>query len=313
MTTYDVVIVHGLWQFHSFAVGKALRLLRKDIAAKAFIPKMFVMPHGMLDPYFQKAAGRKIKAIRNWAYWKIIEADVVNKADGLLFTCDEERNLAREPFRPYRPARELVVGLGVEEPPKYGDQLVQQFRTNCLGGSNDKFILFLSRIHEKKGVDLLLNSIKNTKHSKNHHVVVAGPGLETPYGISMKKIVDDNNAPVTFVGMLSGDIKWGAFYGCEAFILPSHQENFGIAVVEALACSKPVLISNQVNIWREVKEGGGGLVSDDTLEGTDQLLTVWASASSDEKNEMANRARSIYEKNFAVGPAAQRLLSAISI
>lgn len=282
VTTYDVVIVHGLWQFHSFAVGKALQLLRRDIAAKAFIPKMFVMPHGMLDPYFQRAAGRKIKAIRNWAYWKVIEADVVNRADGLLFTCDEERNLAREPFRPYHPAHELVVGLGVEEPPKYRDQLVQQFRAHCLGGSNDKFILFLSRIHEKKGVDLLLNSSKNTKHSK-HNLVVAGPGLETTYGISMKKIVDESNAPVTFVGMLSGDIKWGAFYGCEAFILPSHQENFGIAVVEALACCKPVLISNQVNIWREVKDGGGGLVANDTLEGADELLSLWTSATADEK------------------------------
>ncbi len=59
--------------------------------------------------------------------------------------------------------------------------------------------------------------------------------------------------------MLTGDLKWGAFRAAEAFVLPSHQENFGIAVVEALACGKPVLISDKVNIWREIVEDGAGL------------------------------------------------------
>ena len=75
--------------------------------------------------------------------------------------------------------------------------------------------------------------------------------------------------------MLTGHAKWGAFYGAEAFILPSHQENFGIAVVEALACGKPVLISKQVNIWHEIIEGGGGLVEEDTTAGTLRLLESW--------------------------------------
>lgn len=64
--------------------------------------------------------------------------------------------------------------------------------------------------------------------------------------------------------MLQGDVKWGAVHGCEEFVLPSRQENFAIAVVEALACGKPVLISDQVNIWREIAEDGAGLVGGDT-------------------------------------------------
>jgi glycosyltransferase involved in cell wall biosynthesis len=79
-------------------------------------------------------------------------------------------------------------------------------------------------------------------------------------------------ARVHAIGMLAGDSKWGALYGCEAFVLPSHQENFGIAVVEALACGKPVLISDQVNIWREIVEDGAGLVEEDTEEGVEKLL-----------------------------------------
>ena len=67
------------------------------------------------------------------------------------------------------------------------------------------------------------------------------------------------NSRITFTGMLSGNLKWGAFAAAEAFILPSHQENFGIAVAEALACGTPVLISDQVNIWREIVQDGSGL------------------------------------------------------
>ena len=66
---------------------------------------------------------------------------------------------------------------------------------------------------------------------------------------------------VYWPGMLRGNLKWGSFYSCEAFILPSHQENFGIAVAEALACGKPVLLSNKVNIAAEIERDGVGLWS----------------------------------------------------
>ena len=75
--------------------------------------------------------------------------------------------------------------------------------------------------------------------------------------------------------MLQGDAKWGAFYAAEVFALPSHQENFGVAVAEALACGTPVLISNKVNIWQEIAEDGVGLVEEDDLEGTTRLLERW--------------------------------------
>ena len=60
--------------------------------------------------------------------------------------------------------------------------------------------------------------------------------------------------------MLTGDAKWGAFFASEAFILPSHQENFGIAVAEALGCGKPVLLADKVNIAEEIAEDGAGLM-----------------------------------------------------
>ena len=102
-------------------------------------------------------------------------------------------------------------------------------------------------------------------------------------------------------------MKWEAFYNCEAMILPSHQENFGIAVVEALACSKPVLISDQVNTWREITNHKAGLVEPNTLKGTLNLLTQWNALTSKQKAQMAENARECFMENFAIEPAARRL------
>ena len=152
------------------------------------------------------------------------------------------------------------------------------------------------------------------KKNKLPKLVVAGPGLDTRYGQKIQSLVYQNpflKDAVFFPGMLENDSKWGAFYGCDAFVLPSHQENFGIAVVEALACAKPVLISNQVNISHEIHDANAGLIEDDTMEGTLKAFKSWLLMSDGEKTKMRNRARKCYEKEFAIGPATTRLLNAI--
>jgi glycosyltransferase involved in cell wall biosynthesis len=107
--------------------------------------------------------------------------------------------------------------------------------------------------------------------------------------------------------MLEGDEKWGAFYNCQAYLLPSHQENFGIAIVEALACEKAVLITDKVNIYREIEEGGGGLVSADTFNGVLGVLKKWEALSKTEQEEMGKNAFLLYQKHFDVKSAAEKL------
>jgi glycosyltransferase involved in cell wall biosynthesis len=116
---------------------------------------------------------------------------------------------------------------------------------------------------------------------------------------------------VTWPGMLRGDMKWGAFYAAEAFILPSHQENFGIAVAEALGCGRPVLISDKVNIWREVQSHGAGIVASDTEEGTLKLLREWLSLTSDQRSTMGRNARALFEERFTVDAMAAGLLDVV--
>ncbi|MFD1871207.1 glycosyltransferase [Hymenobacter bucti] len=335
MPRFEAVVVHGLWLYYSYAARQALRRVR----AAGTAPRLYIMPHGMLDPYFQRAPGRRLKAIRNTLYWMLLEQQLIAEADAILFTCEEERLLAQQPFQPYRPKRTIVVGLGVEEPPAYQPAMQQALLALCPELRGQPYMLFLSRIHEKKGVDLLLEAYASVAAAgplaeprqaaaltrsvgadtsvaapQLPKLVVAGPGLDTAYGQRMQELVANSavlQKAVLFPGMLTGDAKWGAFYGCECSVLPSHQENFGIAVVEALACGKPVLISNQVNIWREIEGAGGGIVAPDTLPGVQKLLGHWQQAAAAEKARLQKRARVTFEQEFAVGPAAQRFLQAV--
>lgn len=312
MPRFDAVIVEGLWLYYGHAARKAIQHLKAN-RSSAKVPKLFVMPHGMLDPYFQRAPERRLKAIRNWVYWKFVESKLINEADGLLFTCDEELTLARQTFRPYHPHRELNIGFGIQEPPPYESSMYEEFLTACPEVRDQPYILFLSRIHEKKGVDILINGYAKSYKAGHPKLVIAGPGLDTAYGQTVQKLAAQHNLKneIIFPGMLSGKKKWGAFYNCEAFALVSHQENFGIAVVEALACNKVVLISNQVNIWKEIISVGAGLVSEDTADGARNLLESWINMEKTEKLTMIGKTRAAFETLYAIDPAASRVLLAI--
>ncbi len=256
---YDFVIVHGLWQYHNYAVYKTIKLLKKH---NRDIPKVIIMPHGMMDPYFQKAPERKWKALRNELMWNFIENKCINNAAAVFYTCEEEMRLAATTFRSYKPKKVYNVGYGVQLPPQRNADFALAFYKKCPTVEGKKYLLFLSRIHEKKGVDLLIEAYNalSLENVDLPHLVIAGPNKSAYAETIMSSVLD--NPKIHFPGMLSGDAKWGAFYNSEAYLLPSHQENFGIAIVEAMACKKPVLITKGINIWKEIDAGGGGRIVD---------------------------------------------------
>ena len=184
---------------------------------------------------------------------------------------------------------------------------------------NEPYLLCLSRIHPKKGIDLLLRAYLNinlvvdpTGRGKLPRLVIAGPGLETEYGREILEIVrNKGKSSVHFHGMLEGVEKWGALHGAEAFMLPSHQENFGIAVVEALACSKPVLISDKVNIHTLISEAGAGLIAGDDLAGAGNLLATWLALGANKREIMGKAAADLFNREFRSPQAAERLIAAI--
>jgi glycosyltransferase involved in cell wall biosynthesis len=112
---------------------------------------------------------------------------------------------------------------------------------------------------------------------------------------------------IVWPGIIADDLKWGALHAAEAFILPSHQENFGIAVVESLAAGRPVLISNQVNIWPDIVNAGVGLVEQDTLEGTERLMRRWLALPEAEREAMRARTYPFFLNHYSMKNGARAI------
>jgi glycosyltransferase involved in cell wall biosynthesis len=298
---YDAVVVHGIWQYNSFGVWRALR--------KTATP-YFVFPHGMLDPWFNRTY--RLKHLKKLLYWPWAEYRVLRDAAAVLFTAEQERLLARESFRLYR-CHEVVVNFGTAAPEVDWQSARKDFDNAFPPLRGKTFLLFLGRLHEKKGCEELIRAFASWQNACPEasalHLVMAGPSADESYLAHLKQLA--GTLPITFTGMLSGNLKWGAFAASEAFILPSHQENFGIAVVEALACGKPVLISNQVNIWREIVEDGCGYAEADNLGGTQRLLERWLEAAPAQRAQMSERARRCFAQRFEINQAVDSFLHAL--
>ena len=224
-----------------------------------------------------------------------------------MLTTEEERRLARGTFRPYR-CNEAVTGLGVAEPP--GAPAVQReaFWERFPELRDRRLLLFLGRIHRKIGIALLLKAIGELV-TGDECLVLAGPNEDAVYADELKRLGKPFSDRVVWTGMLRGDLKWGALRAVDALILPSHQENFGMVVAEALAVGAPVLLTDKVNLWREVEDDLAGCVSTDDLPGIRALIREWLAP---RFAELAPNARACFEKRFRIETAARNLADLVN-
>lgn len=245
MAAFDLVHIHSLYLFTTLAAG--------HYAHRNGVP-FILRPHGSLDPYiYRRRRGRKA----------IVEVLCQNRlfrrAAAVHYTAVEEQRLA-EPYSFDAPAIVLPLGL---HPDSYSLRpSLGTFRERHPETKGKRLLLFLGRINFKKGLDLVVEAFARVfSQRKDVHLVIAGPDNE---GYQPQVETWLRQAGVlgctTFTGMLTGATKLAALNDADLFLLPSYAENFGISVVEAMACGLPVLISDKVNIWREVQEGGAGEV-----------------------------------------------------
>jgi glycosyltransferase involved in cell wall biosynthesis len=295
---YDAIVVNGLWNYASYGAWRALH--------KLDVP-YFVFTHGMLDPWFNEAY--PTKTFFKTIYWRLFEHKVLRDARGVMFTCEEERQLASKSFSPYV-AREFVVGYGTRD--IEGDPATQRaaFVAHAPQIKGRKFILFLSRIHPKKGVDLLIQAFaRNARAFPELDLVIADPDQTGSKG-ELQKLAKglgiDNR--IYWPGMLSGHAKWGAYRAAEFFVLPSHQENFGIVVAEAMALSNPILITNKVNIWREIEAAKAGLVVNDDVEAIAAGLRKMCELSPPQLETLGRKARKCFSRRYDLEENAMHLL-----
>lgn len=237
---------------------------------------------------------------------------MLRHARTVFFTSEEERLRSRESFWLYR-AREQVVAYGTSPPPTNAPHHRAAFFKAHPDLAGKHLLLFLSRIHGKKGCDLLIDAFAAiAPHQPDAHLLMAGPGDPIILGELKAQAARLGLADrITWLGMMSGDAKWATFHAAKAFILPSHQENFGIAVAEALGCGLPVLISDKVNIWREIDSDGAGLVASDSSAGTLSLLQRWFALSEANKITMSQAASASFTARYTVAAMAHGLVAAL--
>jgi glycosyltransferase involved in cell wall biosynthesis len=298
---FNRVIVNGIWQYHSLAAWRRY--------AASPIP-YYVFPHGMLDPWFRRTY--PLKHLKKWLYWPWADYRVLRDASAVIFTSEQERLEARKSFWLYH-CRERISPLGVEAPDPNHAGSRELFLEKYPALRNTRILLFLGRLHLKKGCDLLLDALAQQRNSSEPlSLVLAGPDQEGwAERLRAQSARLDLPFPIVFTGMLEGAMKAGAFEAADAFILPSHQENFGLSVVEALAAGVPVLISNCVNIWREIDADGAGYVESDDLAGTTRLIQRWVQTSPSIRDTMRENARKCFGRRFEIHRAANSLLEVL--
>lgn len=261
----DLVHLHTVWTYPTLRAAWACR--------KLGVPYV-VMPHGMLDPHSVRR-----KRVKKWLYAKFVEGPNLRRAAGLLCTHPEEDRLARESVSGL--PRGWIVPLAADEPPAGRAELAEEFLTRHPALRGTQIVLFLGRLHPKKGLDLLLPAFAEVARRRpDARLVLVGPGAaDYVAGLRAQAAARGAADRVAFLGPLGGREKWGALAAATVFALPSYQENFAITVVEAMSVGTPVLISKRINICTDIESRQAGVISTLDIPGVvDTLLTVLGSA-----------------------------------
>jgi glycosyltransferase involved in cell wall biosynthesis len=232
---YDVAHVHALFSFSSLAAGMAAR--------NAGLP--YVMrPLGVLNQWGMKNRRRWLKNLS----FRCLERPMLQRAAAIHYTSEQEKNEASVLGLS---APQVVIPLGIDLAPF--DQLpaAELFHQAFPMTRDQQVVLFLSRLDQKKGVELLLEAFSRLRESRLK-LVIAGGGEDTYVRKLHEKARDLSlQDRVVWTGPVSGNLKLAAFRAASLFVLPSSSENFGIALLEAMASGLPCISTKGVALAAE--------------------------------------------------------------
>jgi glycosyltransferase involved in cell wall biosynthesis len=244
---YDLIHIHAVWSFATAASAQA--------AEKGGVPYI-VRPAGMLSGYSWNHRGWKKRL-----YWQLAEHHTIQGAAGFHVTSRQEANEVRA-LRAYAPLR--VIPNGVDEAAFAQPRSAAALRTRCGGAAGHlPIVLFLSRLHPKKGiVDLLLPAIA-AMHTPCFLAIAGGVDAHSPhYRLEVAQAIErlGLHGRTALLGSVATDDRWAMFDGADVFVLPSHHENFGIVVAEAMARGCPVVVTDTVQSCEHVQAAMSGEV-----------------------------------------------------
>ena len=277
---YDIIHQHGIWLPTSFVSVKS---------KTKFNTKIIVQPHGYLEPYSLKRS--RLKKIVN--YW-LFEKQNLEKCDVLLACSLKEMNNLRY----YFPEKDIaVIPNGITRSFFDAKPTENYFADSRF--KKKKNLLFLSRIHQTKGLERLIKAYAdNSKLNKDWNLIIAGSGSEY-YIKSLVDYVDhlSLNDMVFFEGPVFNQSKINLLYSADLFVLPTFTENFGIVVVEALAKGLPVITTKSAP-WSDLEDYNCGLWVDDSEDGIKNGIEKAISLSETDLKRMSQNGKKLVAEKY---------------
>lgn len=279
---YDIAMVESLWQYPTFIAGRACRA--------AGVPYV-VSPNGMLDVWSLSQ-----KAWKKRPYMALVERNTLLRANAIHLTSEGE--LTHSYMNKWRVPK-VVIPLGLHKS-KYTDLPDEEsFFKRYPKLSGKQIVLFLGRVHYKKQPDVVIRAFHQAcSDMPDTHLVLAGAG-EQAYIQRLQELVKSLGIQnrVLFTGILKGDAVKEAYCAASVFVLPSWQENFGLALVEAMAAECPVLVSDHIDLAPDITQAEAGLVVSPNIEETARALLCLLQ-NGETRRKMGRRGRQLVLEKF---------------
>ncbi len=309
LKTFDLIYIVTIWSYPTTVGAHYCRLCRKPY---------IIAPQGMLYPdLFYKKVWKK------WPYYQFVVKKDLRAASAIHYTTDDETEKTHSFLKLKNQTVIIPNGIDLSEFSGLIDKERLKGRYPYL--KDKKIILFLGRINWKKGLDILVKAYAMLiKERSDLHLLIVG-GDETGYNKKVKKWIKQyemnyadygletkgyvEGARVTFTGMLTGKEKIEAYAGSDIFVLPSYSENFGVAVVEAMACRLPVVISNNVGIYKNIEQNKAGMVVDADAEGVYRGIKLLLENPA-LREEMVINGRKLVEESYDINKVADEMILA---
>ena len=295
---YDFFILHGIWDFKNIV---AFMLLNNNYS---------VFVHGSLHPAQGKGFFNKAK---KKLYWLIFEKRNLLKSKSLLLTSNKEKAQLDDTFVDTKGIKKVFVKYGILKSNPNKKILLSKFNKKFPFLKNKSFYLYLGRLHKQKGADIIIEAVNKIKLNSNIKILIMGPFIGSKFENKLKLLVKKYKLEkqIFFSNAQFGDIKWGAIYSSKAMLLPSHGENFGISLVEAMSAGKPVLTTFKVNINDIIIKYNAGLISRDNLTNFSKILLQFQTLNKKKKNQISNNALKCFKDNFDISSNHNSLSSYI--
>jgi glycosyltransferase involved in cell wall biosynthesis len=289
----SIVHSHGLWMYPG--------VIARQCARHANCP-LVVSPHGMLEPWALNRSAWK-KRLAAWMF----EDENLHRADCLHALCAQEA----EHFRRYdlhNPIAIIPNGIDLSEfyPLPDANALAQR-RPEVQGRRR---VLFLSRLHPKKGLENLLEAWRRLAADFEDWCLLIGGSGEPEYEHGLKSIVKNAGLEkiVFFLGPVYGTAKRDALGGADVFVLPSFSEGFSVAILEAAAVGLPVVFTRECN-FPELATAGAGIETAANLVGIESGLRQALEMTDEKREVMGQRGKELVQKSYTWPAVASQMLT----